>query len=186
MSRTESISFPAGMRVRHEARPSDAAAVRRLVEATGFFHAGEVDVAVELVEERLAKGPASGYHFVFVDDGERLAGYACYGPIAATAGSYDLYWIAVDPSAQGKGLGKALLAESERLVRAAGGTRVYIETSNRGHYAPTRGFYVRCGYRQEAVLADFYAPGDDKVIYVRVMPPGREESRIANSRKPRG
>jgi len=44
---------------------------------------------------------------------------------------------------------------------------VYIETSNRHHYAPTRGFYLRCGYTQEALLKDFYASGDDKVIYVK-------------------
>ena len=47
-------------------------------------------------------------------------GYACYGPIAVTIGSYDLYWIAVDQSCQGKGLGKVLLAEAERLIGGKG------------------------------------------------------------------
>ena len=50
--------------------------------------------------------------------------------------------------------------------------QVYIETSNREQYAPTRGFYLRCGYRQEALLKDFYAVGDDKVIYGKVLERG--------------
>ena len=42
---------------------------------------------------------------------------------------------------------------------------MYIETSNRAKYAPTRGFYLHCDYREVAVFDDFYAPGDAKVVY---------------------
>lgn len=148
-------------------RPGDRAAVRSLVEGTGFFHPFEVDVAVELVEERLARGEASGYHFVFADEGEALGGYACFGPIACTEGSFDLYWIAVGPGSQRRGLGRRLLAEAETRIRARGGRRVYVETSSRPLYEPTRAFYRACGYREEARLEAFYAPGDDKVILVK-------------------
>jgi GNAT superfamily N-acetyltransferase len=143
--------------------------VRRIVESTGFFHPGEIDVAVELVDERLAKGPASGYHFIFADHEGETLGYACYGLIACTLASYDLYWIAVDKTRQCRGLGRRLIEESEHLVRAAGGQRIYVETSSRAQYAPTRTFYERCGYRQEAVLHDFYAPNDHKVVLVKVL-----------------
>ena len=95
----------------------------------------------------------------------QVLGYACYGPIALTAASYDLFWIAVDQAFQGQKIGKILLEKSEQLIRQAGGRQVYIETSNRGQYASTRGFYLRCGYREAAVLKDFYDRGDDKVIY---------------------
>ena len=97
------------------------------------------------------------------------AGYACYGPIACTVWSYDLYWIAVDPAHQGRGLGRALVEESERLIRDAGGRRVYIETSGKPQYVPTRGFYERCGYRLDVELAEFYGPGDSKVVYVKAL-----------------
>ena len=53
---------------------------------------------------------------------------------------------------------------------------MYIETSNRPQYASTRAFYERCGYVCEAVLRDFYAPGDDKVIFVRVLTDDRENA----------
>ena len=62
-----------------------------------------------------------------------------------------------------------ILDEAEKCIRQAGGKRVYIETSNREQYQPTRFFYSRCGYEREATLADFYGPGDDKVIYVKVV-----------------
>jgi GNAT superfamily N-acetyltransferase len=144
--------------------------VRHLVESTGMFYPFEVDVAVQLVEERLAKGVSSGYFFLFAESGEKLIGYACYGPIACTQGSYDLYWIVVDKNHQRCGVGRALLRRAEREIARRGGRRVYIETSGRDQYAPTRAFYQRCGYAPEAVLADFYAPGDDKLIYVKQLP----------------
>ena len=159
--------IPGECRLREQVLPSDREHVRRIVESTGFFRADEVDVAVELVDERLAKGPASGYEFVLADRGDRAVGYACFGPIACTIGSYDLYWIAVDAEQQGTGLGRLLLNAAEDAIRCAGGRHVYIETSNRPQYTPTRGFYDRCGYRLAAVLPDFYAPGDGKVIYVK-------------------
>lgn len=156
---------------RYEVRPDDREAVRRLVESTGVFSAVEVDVAVELVDDRLNRGPQSDYHFVFADQDGRAVGYTCYGPIALTAASYDLYWIAVDKAMHGRKIGRVLLERTEELIREAGGRQVYAETSNREQYAPTRGFYLRCGYRQEALLANFYAIGDDKVIFAKVVAP---------------
>jgi D-alanine-D-alanine ligase len=152
---------------RCDARPDDAHRIREIVASTGVFSPVETDVAVELLVERLEKGPSSGYHFIFAERNGRTLGYACYGPIPLTAASYDLYWIAVDKNCQGQKIGQLLLAKSEELISAAGGRQVYIETSNRTQYAPTRKFYLRSGYRQEALLEDFYAPADDKVIYVK-------------------
>jgi len=151
--------------LRYEARPEDREIVRQLVASTGVFSSVEIDVAVELVDERLKRGDASEYFFVFADEDGRTVGYTCYGPIALTAASYDLYWIAVDKAMQGRKFGRLLLERTEELIRERGGRQVYIETSNRSDYAPTRGFYLRCGYDQEALLKDFYAANDDKVIY---------------------
>lgn len=152
---------------RHDVFPEDRESVRRLVDSTGVFSPVEIDVAVELVDERLKHGLKSEYYFVFAEQDGRPVGYTCYGPIPLTDASFDLYWIAVDKALHGQRIGRALLEQSEELIRQLGGKRVYIETSNRHHYAPTRGFYLRCGYRQAALLNDFYADGDDKVIYVK-------------------
>lgn len=154
--------------LRGQVTPADRDAVRQIVETTGFFRPDEVDVAVELVDEALAKGEASGYYFLFAEIDGNVAGYACYGPIACTLGSYDLYWIAVDPQRQGQGLGQLLLREAERQILQRGGRHIYIETSGRPQYTPTRAFYDRCGYAVAAVLAEFYDRDDDKVIWRKV------------------
>lgn len=156
-------------RLRDEVQPSDEAKVRALVSATGFFSAEECDIAAELVRERLQAGDASGYRFVLLDDDDGLAGYACYGPIPGTDTSYDLYWIAVRPSKHRQGMGRRLLRLSERCIARDGGTRIYVDTSSREQYAPTRAFYEGCGYHVAAHLADFYRPGDGKVIYCKVL-----------------
>ncbi|MDD3642012.1 MAG: GNAT family N-acetyltransferase [Candidatus Krumholzibacteria bacterium] len=152
---------------REMVRPEDAGAVRRIVSSTGFFSPEEIEIAVELVEERLARGDGSGYHFIFAERGSRPVGYACFGPIPATRFSWDLYWIAVDESDRGGGIGRLLLERSERIIARMGGRRIYAETSGRAQYEPTRAFYRACGYAEEAVLAEFYAPGDAKHFFVK-------------------
>ena len=161
--------------------------------ATGKFYDDEAEIAVELIEERLNRGSSSGYEFVFVhklehktsveagedlvDDGTdrlpealgRVIGFACYGKIPCTRQAYDLYWIAVHPTHQGLGLGHLLLTAVERSIRQAGGTQLYADTSGRPDYESTRRFYLATQFEQAACLADFYAPGDDKIIFRKLM-----------------
>ncbi len=157
---------------RREVLPSDRNHVRAIVEGTGFFSPTEADIAVELVEENLARGDRdSGYFFLFAEEQGNVIGYACYGPILGTAMSYDLYWIAVSPRFHRCGLGRELLARSETLIFLQGGRRIYIDTSSRPQYEATRTFYRSQGYREDAFLQDFYAPGDGKIIYVKLLAP---------------
>ena len=46
----------ADCRFRDDVRPEDCHTVKALVERTGYFRADEIDIAVELVAERLARG----------------------------------------------------------------------------------------------------------------------------------
>jgi ribosomal protein S18 acetylase RimI-like enzyme len=155
--------------LRTTARQDDPDAIRALTAATGFFSQSEVDVAVELVETALRAGPASGYWFLFAERRKRVCGYTCYGPVPCTQSSFDLYWIVVDAASQGQGIGRHLLNQTERLIHKAGGRRIYAETSSRRQYRPTRTFYCHTGFRQVARLKEFYAPGDDKVVYCKLL-----------------
>lgn len=155
--------------LRLEPDQEDLNKVSKLLSATGFFSADEIVIAIELVVERLHRGSSSGYEFLFAEQAGHLLGYTCFGEIPCTKGSFDLYWIAVDPRYQGNGTGKMLLGKTEALIYKAQAQRLYVETSSRSQYAPTRAFYRRCGYRQEACLKDFYGPGDGKVIYSKVL-----------------
>ncbi len=155
--------------LRENIKPEDPENVKKIVSSTGFFNDEEVDIAVELAEERLSKGLESGYHFLFLEIDDKTVGYSCFGPIPATKFSYDLYWIAVHKDNQNLGLGKILLNESEIAISKLGGNRIYVETSGREQYISTRKFYIACDYKEEAVLEDFYAPGDAKYLYLKVI-----------------
>lgn len=149
-------------------RPEDRIAVRRLVASTGFFSPSEEEIAVELVDDALSKGEvASGYRFIFAEDAGQPVGYVCFGPIAGTRGSHDLYWIVVDDTRRGRGVGRALEQACAEAVRRLGGRRIYVDTSSRDQYSPTRAFYAACGYREVARLDGFYADDDGKVIFVK-------------------
>ena len=156
--------------LRYDVREEDVVTVREIVESTGFFYPPEVDVAVELVEERLRKGEVSGYFFAFAELDGRTVGYSCYGPIACTASSFDIFWIAIHSDAQRHGMGKWLMSVTEELIFRQGGERIYVETSGREHYLPTRKFYDRCDYHKIAELPEFYGEQDSKVIYLKTKP----------------
>ena len=98
-----------------------------------------------------------------------MLGYAAWGPVPLTERSFDLYWIVVAPAAQGQGLGQALLRLVERAIAARGGGNLYIETSSRKSYARTRRFYKDARYRRVATVRDFYAPGDHKLMFCKVI-----------------
>ena len=154
--------------LRETVQESDRKAVRDVLASTGFFYDYEIEVGVELVAERLAGGENSGYLFIFAETEEKkVSGFTCFGPIPCTAFSYDLFWIAVHHECRGMGVGKKLLVATEEAVRKMGGKRVYVETSSRALYEPTRRFYEKHNYLLEAQLKDFYGLNDSKCIYVK-------------------
>jgi len=147
---------------------ADRGPVLDLIRETGFFRPDEVQVAEELIDVYLGHPSQKDYDVVVVED-ERigLAGYLTWGPTPLTIGTYDLYWMAVSPKAQGRGHGKALVRWLEDKVASLGGRLIVIETSSTPSYDPTRKFYLGLGYRETARIPDFYQPGDDRVIYTK-------------------
>ena len=154
---------------REQIEAKDITSVRQLVTATGFFNQQEIDVAVELAEDRLTKGKLSDYHFLIAEEAGMMVGYTCYGHVTVTQSAYDLYWIVVSPTMQGRGVGKELIVGTEARIRKVAGTRLFAETSSQKKYVPTRQFYEKNGFVEEAVVKDFYAPGDHKLIYGKTL-----------------
>ena len=115
-----------GFLIRSEIKNSDVENVKKIVASTGFFTEDEIIIAAELIDEALKRGKSSGYHFIFLEMDNETVGYACFGPIPATEFSYDLYWIAVHKEYQNMGLGRILIAETEKAINNLGGNRIYI------------------------------------------------------------
>ena len=159
------------MILRREVGSGDPALVEEILRSTGFFREDEVTVAVELVRERLDKGADSSYEFIFAESDDRTVGYSCFGLIPCTLHSFDLYWIATRRDFMNRGIGQRLLEKTESVIRILGGTGIYVETSSRALYVPTRAFYEKNGYLVRARFEDFYDRGDDKIVYVKYLSP---------------
>lgn len=149
-----------------ELRPSDRSAIEAITRATGLFRADEIPVALEVCDAAAAGDPS--YQAIVAEADGRAAGWICWGATPCTLGTWDLYWMAVDPALQGAGVGTALIREMEH--RLTGLARVIVvETAGREDYAGTRAFYQARGYRAVATIPDFYAPGDDQVVYLKYL-----------------
>jgi len=140
------------------AKPEDRQGILAVTAKIDVFTDEEKDTVRELWDD-------GGYDFLVAHHDGRVVGYTCYGERALTEGTYDLFWIAVDPSARRLGVGRALMRATEAEVQKRGGRILIAETSGMESYASTRAFYESVGYQKEAVIRDFYKPGDDLAIY---------------------
>jgi D-alanine-D-alanine ligase len=145
---------------------ADRDRIEAITRSVGLFREEEIPVALEVLDEATGGVPGNTYTVLGAVSEDRLAGWICWGPTPCTVGTYDLYWMAVDPELQGTGIGTALLTEMER--RLDGIARlIVIETAGRPEYAGTRAFYQARGYAPVSAIPDFYAPGDDQVVFVK-------------------
>ena len=150
--------------IRHLAHP-DKPKVMHILRSTPEFLPPEVDVAEELIDAFLEDTAASGYYIYIAEHDGEIAGYVCYGNTPLTEATWDLYWIAVANDKQGFGIGRALMKHAEDDIKRMHGRLVMVETSGKPDYNKTRQFYERLNYRKECQIPDYYAPGDDLVLY---------------------
>jgi ribosomal protein S18 acetylase RimI-like enzyme len=153
------------VRFRTAPASDDADALQSIAAATGVFTAEEVAFVPEILTALARAGIESGYALIVAEDDSGPVGFSIFGPIPGTENRFDLYWIATDPRAQGKGIGKALLERSREAAREAGASHMFIQTSGRADYAPARALYQRCGFRLVASIDDYYRDGDGLAIF---------------------
>jgi ribosomal protein S18 acetylase RimI-like enzyme len=145
----------------------DKPAVMQILRDTAQFKPDEVVIAEEVLDSYLGDPLASGYHVLVAEIDSSVAGYICYGPTPMTEGTWDMYWAAVAPTHQRKGIGRALVALAESRIRESKGRLAVIETSSKPEYESTRRFHCSQGYELVCRIADFYAPGDDKLVFLK-------------------
>lgn len=150
-------------------RGDDRPQLEKLLRASHNFTPEEMETAIEVIDEALGGDPE---YIINVVERDYVAGYECHGPTPMTDGTFDLYWIVVDPAAQKRGYGRLLLRAAEDDVAKRGGRLLIIETSSLPAYDATVRFYKRNGYRLEARVHDFYRRGDDKLILAKDMGSG--------------
>jgi GNAT superfamily N-acetyltransferase len=145
--------------------PADGEHILGLARRIILFDAQDVEIIQELWTEFASKGEQGWYRFLVARQGKEIRGFAAYGRRPLTEATFDLYWLGTDQAFQGQGIGKKLLRRVEEEVRKLGGKLLIIETEGRREFEPTRQFYLHAGCEPEARIRDFYAPGNDLVIF---------------------
>lgn len=151
------------------ALPADTPILKTLTAETGVFKPHEVEVLQEVLDDYHARPAESEHVAVVAEEGDCVVGYAYYAPDVMTDRTWYLYWIAVVKNLQAKGIGAQLMRHVEEDVKGKNGRIILIETSSLPHSELTRKFYLKQGYAINAVIKDFYADGDDMVIFRKRM-----------------
>jgi ribosomal protein S18 acetylase RimI-like enzyme len=146
----------------------DRAGLLSMLNKTLAFTSVEIDVAMELINIVLEDESQKDYQiYCMVDDQDQVIGYICYGLTPMTRGTFDLYWIAVDPDFQEKGVGSKLLSFLEEVVKAEGGRMILADTSTIPQYEKTQKFYLKNGFQEVARIPDYYHPGNDRITFCK-------------------
>ena len=146
-------------------KSADAEKIEKILNRIPQFTETEVKVAMELVNIAATNKMQTDYNvFVYEVDG-RILGYYCIGRRPLTDGVYDLYWIAVDPTSEIKGIGTILVQHAEMFASENNGRWLLAETSSRDSYSGTRSFYMRNKFTIVAEINDFYSVGDNLIVF---------------------
>lgn len=148
--------------------PDDAAALIALAVAAGMFSANETEVLDKMFADYF-DGNIDDGHVCVTDEEREPIGVAYYAPAPATDRTWYLTMIGVRPDYQGRGRGSALLWHVENALRASDQRVLLVETSGLPSYTRTRAFYAKCGYEEEARIRDYYAAGEDMVMFRKAL-----------------
>ena len=152
-------------------RDSDLPWLQDILESDGVFSSEEIQMALDVAQEALGGGE-SGYNFILAEVGGRPIGFACFGPVPCTKGTFDLYWIAVHGRFQKMGLGRGLLDRVENKALSMGAERLVVDTSSRPDYRGAHRLYLKAGYKLRGEIEDFYSRGDHKLIFSKELKQG--------------
>ncbi len=150
------------------ATPDDRSALMALGEATGLFQPHELEFMEGMLSEYFAGDLGEGHRWI-VDDEDGVLAAAYCAPEIMGDGVSNLYFIGVHPDRQGQGRGAALLRHVEEDLRGRGVRLLLVETSGVDGFQATRAFYAKNGYDEEGRIRDYYAAGDDKVIFRKLL-----------------
>lgn len=151
--------------IRH-LKNTDRDNIYNILVDTNNFNDDEIKIAMELIDVYINDDEQNDYE-IFVDENDDgvINGYVCIGPRPLTKGTYDLYWIAVNPNVQSRGIGSKLISHIENYLKDNAVRLILIETSGKLSYEKERKFYEKNSYDKLVEIKDFYNVGDSLVIY---------------------
>jgi len=146
----------------------DRADILKLAENMGFEPGPEMEELNNLLSAYFS-AELGADHYWLVDDEDGIRSALYYAPEMMTDGVWNLYFISVRSDLQGQGYGGVLLQAVEDDLKDKNQRMLLIETSGLETFKATRAFYHKHQYEQEACIRDYYAYGDDKIIFRKVL-----------------
>ncbi|HIK15058.1 MAG TPA: GNAT family N-acetyltransferase [Leptolyngbyaceae cyanobacterium M33_DOE_097] len=155
--------------------PDDITAILSIAEAIEFQPA-ELEVVRNLLTNYFAAGNGKDFlqdskterfWLTAEEDKEGVVGVAYCEPERMTDQTWNLQLIAIRPNYQGQGRGSKLLHHVEETLKARNGRMLLVETL--ASFDLAQAFYRKYGYEEEARIRDFYATGDDKIVFRKVL-----------------
>lgn len=149
--------------------PDDTTALIAIVDAIGF-QPNELEELSEMLVDYFGSDSDTAYFWLTDDDeNDGPVGVAYCEQERMTNRTWNLQLIAIRPERQRQGRGATMLRYVEQTLTVRGGRMLMVETSGLPDFEHTRAFYAKCGYEEEARIRDFYAAGDDKVVFRKVL-----------------
>lgn len=89
---------------------------------------------------------------------------------AYKSGGYIITYIALDQDYRSKGLGKKLLLIAEEYIFNKSNARfILLETESSNLTDMAKAFYDRNGYKNVAIIPDFFGEGNDKLFFQKFL-----------------
>lgn len=145
---------------------TDSNALMEIVESSGQFDENGLAHVKETLNAYLA-GESDGLWFT-ADDGEPV-GVAYCAPEPVTDGTWNLLMLWTRHDRNGQGHGSALVSRLEQVLIERGARLLIVETSGQPDFEAARVFYSKCGFAREARIKNFFAAGDDKIVYTKML-----------------
>lgn len=143
---------------------NDLDALKKIIDSNDLFPSKLLDEMIQPYFEN-----SNTEFWVTYEDSNTPVALAYYAPERMTVGTYNLYLIAVHPNFQGKSIGQKMLQYIENHLKNRKERILLIETSGLPEFENTVTFYKKNNYEQEAIIREFYAKGEDKIIFWKAL-----------------
>ena len=140
---------------------NDLSDLKNIIDSNELFPSDMLD---DMIKPFFQQGNENEFWLVYEQDKMSIA-VAYFAPERMTNGTYNFLLIAVHKDFQGLGIGKKILDHVETFLKELGNRILLVETSGLPEFERTRAFYIQNEYRMEARITEFYAKGEDKIIF---------------------
>jgi ribosomal protein S18 acetylase RimI-like enzyme len=146
-------------------RSDDISALKAVLDGTGLFPS---ELLADMVSGFLSDGESHDIWLTCEMEGKAV-GFCYAAPEELTDGTWNMLAIAVHPSSQGHGVGAAIVKQLEATLVDRGERVLIADMSGAQEFEQTRQFYRKNGYMEEARIRDFWAAGNDKIVFWKAL-----------------